>query len=173
MAAVRAYIDVDGVLNALEPNFLREGEWRQFKANGFPISIHSATIDFLRELEDRGVVMNWLTTWLGDAPIEISPHMDGVGENWDVVGKDAYHSSLSNWTWWKFLEMKNQRKLYPDDHFIWIDDDIRLESKGSSMLAHFLNEDGNITWLSPDTNRALTVREISAILESLGQAQSA
>ena len=128
---VRLLLDVDGVLNALS-NFNNPSDlwtdWRVDIVDGFHITWSPSVADFVRVVHDRGVDVQWLTTWgnRANGQLRVTMHLPKfavLGERGDGVEE----------TWWKLVLIQ---AAYGSDGipFVWIDDEIDYDLEATEWL---------------------------------------
>lgn len=161
------YLDVDGVLNAVQKQNPSEAAtgwnlWQTEPVNGWPILWAPELIDELNALAAReDVTFKWLTTWTYDAAKVLSPAIGINGENWDVLDGDQH-----GWRgayWWKLQSIQKDVLETMPDQFIWVDDDISAERVAIEWIA---GRDNGYA-ISPFTVEALTrdhLEEIKALI---------
>lgn len=160
------YLDVDGVLNAVthkSPSLTKLGwgrwdAWRTAPVNGWPILWAPDLIAALNELSEReDVTFKWLTTWTDDAAKVLSPAIGINGQKWEVL-----HGDLHGWRgrkWWKLEAIRADVEAIWPDRFIWIDDDLSLESAAIEWLEGRANGVG----ISPFMREGLTRDNLALI----------
>jgi hypothetical protein len=128
---VRLLLDVDGVLNALS-SFEDPGELRTDRridvVDGFHIVWSPSVVDVFRVLHERGVDVQWLTTWGEAAKGQLSTTMQLP--QFPVLGERGYHETD---TWWKLVLVQ---AAYALDRvpFVWIDDEIDYDPETTEWL---------------------------------------
>lgn len=166
----KLFLDVDGVINNLTYAYYGSEkvteDSRLFVANGFRMAVAERLVTFFQDLEKRDdVELYWLTTWLHDAPKELSPHIE-FGADWTVVEGNPW-TSLG--PWWKFVEIRSH--VEEGDRVIWLDDDLALERRLWPSLQSWIHGlEDNILALSPDSEVGLTEAHTSRILHFLEEA---
>ena len=128
------YLDVDGVLNAVTKDIPRVAkatgwdEWKGERINGYPILWATELIAALNDLAARGdVIFKWLTTWRADAAKILSPAIGITGQDWAVLDGDQ-HAWGGSRGWWKLEAIRADVEASNPEKFIWIDDDLSMES---------------------------------------------
>jgi len=163
------YLDVDGVLNAVSkrrPSFKVTGWglWGTKQVNGWPIQYSPDMLDHLNELADRDdVTFKWLTTWTNDAAKILSPAIGIHGEDWDVLDGDQ-HAWGGARGWWKLEAIRADVEAAKPERFIWIDDDLSMESRALEWLA--TRDEG--LGVSPFCSEGLRREDLDAIRAFVG-----
>ena len=166
------YLDVDGVLNAVartNPSMTATGWdphcWETAPINGYPIRWSKELITALNEMADReDVTFKWLTTWTDDAAKILSPAIGINGQDWDVLHGDQ-HAWGGKRGWWKLEAIQADVLSTMPDRFIWIDDDLSMESAACEWLFSRTNAKG----ISPFMREGLTrehVEQITAFIDT-------
>lgn len=161
------YLDVDGVINAIRngtPSQKRTGfkDFRRVVVNGYQIQYAQELIDWLNKLAERDdLEIKWLTTWQDNAPHGLCPAIGLNGQNWEVLGGD-----LTDWGgvhWWKYKAIREDREKHQPRLAIWIDDDLKLETRAHSWAI----ETANFLAYSPDPLDGLTLENLSHITKEI------
>ncbi len=112
------FLDIDGVINALESDhddrFVSTTAWTQDIE--WPIRYRPSVVDFINEVHRAGLVeIRWLTTWEHDAGKSLAP----------AVGLDDFNAYLmtDNALWWK-ADIVAQSMRKEGRPIIWTDDEI-------------------------------------------------
>lgn len=116
---MRAYIDVDGVINANNPQGW--GRLQNGHAAGYKIRWAPAMVEALAALPVEHV---WATTWQEEAVTAIAP-LIGAGNHWPVLNPVSVPHPLDWSIVWKFEAVRSEQNQ--DARFIWIDDEIADE----------------------------------------------
>lgn len=163
------YLDVDGVLNAVarvNPSMTATGWdphcWDTAPINGYPIRWNRELINALNELAGRDdVEFKWLTTWTNDAAKILAPEIGINGQDWDVLDRNE----LAVRPWWKLEAIRADVESTQPDRFVWIDDDLSMESRALEWLESRPNGMG----ISPFMREGLTrehLKLISAFIDA-------
>ena len=158
------YLDVDGVLNAVSkksPTLTATGwdEWETAPVNGWPILWAPELITALNELAAReDVTFKWLTTWTDDAAKVLSPAIGINGQEWEVLHGDQ-HAWGGRRGWWKLEAIRADVEETNPDLFIWIDDDLSMESEALEWVG---DSDSRVA-ISPFMREGLTRENIETI----------
>lgn len=176
------YLDVDGVLNALDPFRLSKHTpgaetWPDFTEHDVSISTGSGLRQTFRlhlskqmaaALWDAsGGAITWHTTWNQDnhgyptgspslalSNRKISPRLD-----WPQLEILPY-SKARNDEWWKLTEIK---QVELPKKFVWIDDDFGFE-----LEARQWTEERGGLWIAPDSRVGITPDHIQRIIDYYG-----
>ena len=163
------YLDVDGVLNAVQKRYPSAAAtgwnlWETKPVNGWPILWAPALIDELNALAAQpDVTFKWLTTWTHDAAKILSPAIGINGQDWHVLDGDQHGWRGADW--WKLQAIQADVLSTTPDQFIWIDDDISAERAAIEWVA---GRDNGYA-ISPFTVEALTrsdLDEIKALIDN-------
>ena len=163
------YLDVDGVLNAVSkrhPSLSATGwdKWETAPVNGWPILWSPELIAELNELAARDdVTFKWLTTWTDDAAKVLSPAIGIKGQEWEVLHGDQ-HAWGGRRGWWKLEAIRADVEATNPDLFIWIDDDLSMESEA----LEWVGDSARRVAISPFMREGLTRENIATILELIG-----
>lgn len=159
------YLDVDGVLNAVQkrnPSATGWSLWESKPVNGWPILFSPeliAELNAIAALPD--VTFKWLTTWTDDAAKMLSPAIGINGQDWEVLDGDQH--GWRGRDWWKLQAIQADVLSTEPDQFIWIDDDISAERSA----IEWVDGRNNGYTISPFTVEALTrehIEEIKALV---------
>lgn len=165
------YLDVDGVLNAVQKRYPSEAStgwklWETKPVNGWPILWAPELIDELNTLAAHSdVTFKWLTTWTHDAAKTLSPAIGINGQEWEVL--DGEQHGWRGADWWKLQAIQKDVLSTTPDQFIWIDDDISAER----VAIEWVNGRDNGYAISPFTVEALTrdhLNEIKVLVANRG-----
>lgn len=151
-------LDVDGVLNALDPGWgaapRKAHAFSSAVRRGFTVRWAPALIARIREVHRAGLVeIRWCTTWCGDTD-EIEkvlslPHFEPCWTDY-VNGFDCSAEKLAA-----------AREVLADGHrLIWTDDD---EVPESGPLHEELTADGRALLIRPNPRRGLQPEHMDAI----------
>jgi hypothetical protein len=157
-------LDVDGVLNALQPE-LPEG-WQRGRFNGFVLSWDPTVTARLREWHESGrVEIQWLTTWAHDAdrllaepmglPRGLRTHSEARVAPTGFGGRYAGSSA-----WWKLAHAQEVAEAEPGRRIVWIDDDLR---ERAALTGQWLEGNAQVLVIAPELWRGLTHAELDAV----------
>ncbi len=156
-------LDVDGVLNALQPD-LPDG-WRRGLVNGYIISWDPSVTARLRAWHDSGLVeLHWLTTWTEDADRLLAEPM-GLPRGLRTHSRDAAPTgyaaaSRGSAGWWKLAHAREVAEAEPGRRIVWIDDDLADATLGAG---DWLLANQQVLVVAPDLLTGLTHAELDAI----------
>jgi hypothetical protein len=137
------FLDIDGVINVIPPSkgdpnrhpHLRVWkEWKKVDILGFPITYSPNLIAHLNRLSKK-VEIVWLTTWRDQAVSDFAPvvgldsfrYIDPKGSEYPWGTKDTLAAG-PEMRWWKLNGVLEA--LHAESRpFIWIDDDLRSNTK--------------------------------------------
>lgn len=159
---VRLYIDVDGVINASQGDFV----WQHTNSEGecdpngdgfrYLITWVPAMIYALKTLD---VEVVWLTTWCMAAPREIGG-LTGFGQEARVLlplhGREVTFPSIN----WKRASLVADQKADPS-LFIWVDDELGLSEEGLKLAL----PDTPRLLLQPDAKTGITPNDVERMKE--------
>lgn len=175
------YLDVDGVLNALDPfrlsNHTPGGEtWPDFTEHDIAVTedgirhvyrLHLSKLMAAALWDVSGGDIIWHTTWNQDkhghvtglaglalSNRKISPRLD-----WPELPILPY-SKARNDEWWKHTEIKTAGT---PEKFVWIDDDFAYE-----LEAREWTEKNGGLWIAPDSRVGITPDHIKRIADYYG-----
>lgn len=157
-------LDVDGVLNALEPELPEN--WRRGTFHGFVLSWDPTVTARLRELHESGrVELQWLTTWTERADQLLAEPM-GLPRGLHTHLRDGVESTGfgGRWGgeagWWKLDAARAVAEAEPGRRIVWIDDDLahRADDTGEWLAAN-----GHVLVVAPDYIRGLTHAELDRV----------
>jgi hypothetical protein len=128
---VRLLLDVDGVLNALSSLDNLADFWTDCRVDvvdGYSISWSPSVVAFVRAVHDRGVNVQWLTTWGHRANEQLRAALDLP--ELPVLGEQG---AFMEDTWWKLVLIQ---EVYQSDGvpFVWIDDEIEYDLEAVEWL---------------------------------------
>lgn len=156
-SGARIYLDVDGVLNAVNdgtPQWGWEDAPVRVKANGWSITYSPAVVSLFNELaETPGLEVFWLTTWCHDAPTKLAPEIGLRGETWQVVGYDHWRDAEPK-VWWKLPAIREHLDGFTGG-VLWIDDDLIWDSAARAWL----HENPHVVGLSPHSQVGITRKQ--------------
>lgn len=163
--AVRIYLDIDGVLNALNKKFPDTWEtWDRKGVMGYPIAFSPDLISSINDIADReDVEIVWLTTWQHHAAAVFSPEIGVNGQDWRIL----YEEVPPTFSWWKLIQIQKDLEDNPSSKFIWIDDDIKHVSPAQKWIST-LPETSKLV-ISPDSYYGLTPDDICAMIDFINQ----
>jgi hypothetical protein len=142
---VRLFLDVDGVLNAVNPT----GQWPDLKrarVNRFPICWSPTVVEFFNELSTRVEIL-WLTTWEERAQELLAPVL-GL-RAFQLAAEDTDPLSIH---WWKHTVVQQWWENDPRP-FIWVDDELADADSVPEWLGQL--PEGQALAISPDFNDGL------------------
>lgn len=118
-------LDVDGVLNAIEPKNKHRNAWGRYEKQrvdgGFEITWAPALITGIREMIEDGLVeVQWLTTWMHLANGGLRVLLD-LPELPVAATMDEFRRGNHTVDWWKLAAAKRVAGQRP---LIWTDDDL-------------------------------------------------
>jgi hypothetical protein len=157
-------LDVDGVLNALQPD-LPEG-WQRGRFNGYVLSWDPSVTARLREWHEAGrVEIQWLTTWTEDAdrllaepmglPRGLRTHSRGR------MAPTGYAGRLARVTgWWKLEHAREVAEAEPGRRIVWIDDDL---AERAADTGEWLAANPHVLVVAPDLYAGLTHEQLDEI----------
>lgn len=167
---VHVLLDVDGVINQIRWKQPSRSGWSTQKKYRHVFGHHDGSAldgstesyvvryspELVAALNDLallpGVRFFWLTTWLHEAPLGLSPRIGLNGRGWPVLGKED-HDNPTEPGWWKAVAARRHRAENPHAKIIWLDDDLALNpASGFQLLA-----------IAPDRETGLTPQHISEI----------
>ena len=151
-------LDVDGVLNALNPKSL-DG-WRQGTFKGYLLKWDPSITARLKSLHDRGLIeIQWLTTWSEDADELLA---DQMGLPRGLIVHPYPQGSTRGW--WKFDHARDVVDTNQDRPVVWIDDDLDFYAQD---VYHWVDSNDNVFTVCPDLLGGLTHNQIDDIEEWL------
>jgi hypothetical protein len=155
---VRLLLDVDGVLNALSSVDNPGDFWTDCRVDvvdGYSIAWSPSVVAFVRDLHDRGVDVQWLTTWGRRANEQLRatldlPELPVLGERGDGVED----------TWWKLvlIQAVHQSDGVP---FVWIDDEIDYDQEAIEWLGTL--PPGRFLAVTPDSMTGIDPCDIERV----------
>ena len=156
----RLYLDVDGVLNAV--NFgLPQWGWgdpTRVEVNGWPITHSPDLVAAINEVAATpGIGVYWLTTWCHDAPSKLAPALGLQGADWPVVGYDRWRSD-DHKAWWKLLAIQEHLDGF-EGGVLWIDDDLHYDR----AAVEWLRDNPLVLGLCPRTENGITRRQADIV----------
>lgn len=172
--STRIYLDVDGVLNAVDKKF-PTGSWENWDrvgVNGYSIAYSPDMVSALNDIAEMDdVEIVWLTTWQANAKTMIAPAIGLKGEEWDValnLDMDAHGFAIHQpfGGWWKMNTLKNHVYNNPVDKIIWIDDDIAHEQTAPAWFGNFKQK---TIAIAPFTMEGLTPADICAMIDFINE----
>lgn len=166
------YLDVDGVLNALDPFRLSDHTpgaetWPDFTEHDvslneggglrsvFRLYLSKQMAAALWDVADGAII--WHTTWNQGPPFsnkKISPLLDWPTLEYLPYSSDRYGD------WWKWVELQ-QTEL--PKKWVWIDDDLAFENRAQEWAT----EQGGL-WIAPDSRVGITPAHIERIADYYG-----
>lgn len=166
----RIYLDVDGVLNAVQREFPSDSwqNWDRVGVNGYSIAYSPDMVAALNEIAEMDdVEFVWLTTWQANAKTMIAPAIGLKGEDWDVAlnpDMDAHGFAVHRYFggWWKMTTLDEHLHYNPVDKVVWIDDDISNSMDADDWFHDF---DEETLAISPYTETGLTPSNICDIID--------
>jgi membrane-associated protease RseP (regulator of RpoE activity) len=157
-------LDVDGVLNAVDPG-LPEG-WRRGTYNGFVLTWDPTVTERLRVLHESGrVEIQWLTTWAERADTLLAEPM-GLPRGLRTHGREDVASSgfvgrlRGVRGWWKLAAARAVAEAEPGRRIVWIDDDLTTPAADTS---EWLAANGQVLVVAPDLVTGLTHAELDRV----------
>lgn len=153
------FLDIDGVINALDPRPGLLATTAETAGREWPIHYSPEVVDFINLCHRSGVVeVRWLTTWEQDAHRSLAP----------AVGLDAFPAynipdEDSPSDWWK-ADIVARVRAEEGRPFIWTDDD--LTSAEVSDPAYSCN-----LLIAPLTETGLTSDHLRAVSDFLVHSQ--
>lgn len=170
----RIYLDVDGVLNAVQRGFPSNSweNWDRVGVNGYSIAYSPDMVAALNDIAGmEGVEIVWLTTWQANAKTMIAPAIGLKGEDWDVAlnpDMDAHGFAVHRYfgDWWKMTTLEEHLHYNRVDKVIWIDDDIANSFDADDWFHAF---DEETLAICPNTDTGLTPDDICAIIDFINE----
>lgn len=159
-------LDIDGVVNAIYPSQAQKeltdlsGEWKEGYIGQYKFHWNQEVIDYLNDLfKQHNLVI--LSTWRQLAIDKVFPELGlHIPDNHIVLDKDTDPTSFQDpnpFLWWKATFAKEFIESYPNDSFIWIDDDLKA-------VGHYSwTDDYNILFVSPDTSTGISLKDMQTI----------
>jgi hypothetical protein len=167
MSSIRAPIlllDVDGVLNAVQPE-LPEG-WERGTFNGYVLSWDPTITARLRELHESGrVEIQWLTTWTENADQLLAEPM-GLPRRLrtraaDRAAPTGFAGRLAGLSgWWKLAAAREAVEEEPGRRVVWVDDDLAEQAADTD---DWLAANPHVLVIAPDLFTGLTHAQLDAI----------
>lgn len=149
-------LDVDGVLNALDPGGLGWPDYVTFSARGFLLRYSPTLTSRIAELHATGrVEVRWLTTWEGDADRLLAPRM---GLPPLAVASAAGEASAGG-GWWK-LPVAQRVREESGRRLVWTDDDL---DRVDEALEWARDQAGDVLAVSPSSYVGLTPDDLAVI----------
>lgn len=158
------FLDVDGVLNALDPQACDWGDdWRTYVAHD---DLRSYRMRFSRRMLDRIAALDveivWCTTWRNLANTELSPLIGWPGD-FPVIGSFTDRRSHMDW---KYAGVREYLLDHPRRPFIWVDDDVCVQERVLNWASSW---DGPSLLIAPDTGLGLSERHVEMIERFVNQ----
>jgi hypothetical protein len=157
-------LDVDGVLNALQPDLPEN--WRRGTYNGFVLSWDPTVTERLRELHASGrVELQWLTTWTERADELLAEPM-GLPRGLRTHSRDGvlptgFEGPLGGAAgWWKLTAARSVAEAEPGRRIVWIDDDL---AHRAADTGDFLAGNERVLVVAPDFLTGLTHDELDRV----------
>lgn len=166
-APLNVYLDVDGVINALNgtrPPWGWDEDGQVASVNQFSIRWATGLIAALNALAAADHVhMHWLTTWEHDAPRDLCPAIGLNGANWPVLVREPRHEPTAL-AWWKHHALAEHLPF--ERAAVWIDDDLVYDPSGDTR--RFLAGHPNVVPVCPVSSVGLTRAQAGLVLEVAG-----
>ena len=181
---IKLFLDVDGVLNALDrtrqtwPDQTISYAYSQ--GSKWPIHASKQCGAALSALEtDFGVEIVWLTTWMYDANAQIGPivgfrgglAVEGGAQKTNA-GSDGMTYGYRNWKW----EFIQNYTTYSEDPFIWVDDEAIPNYDNSHTAEKWFEEadaSDRVHLVRTDARVGLTPANIEGIRDFVSNIQAA
>jgi hypothetical protein len=157
-------LDVDGVLNAVQPR--RPEGWRRGTFSGFVLTWDPTVTARLRGLHESGrVELQWLTTWT-DRADELLAEPMGLPRGLRIHGREGVLSTGFRGQlrglhgWWKLAAARAVAKAEPGRRIVWIDDDLAVPAADTS---EWLATNAQVLVVAPDLVAGLTHGELDRV----------
>jgi len=149
-------LDVDGVVNALDPGQHAWPDFTTFRARGFTIRYSPSLLARVAALHAQGrVEVRWLTTWWETA----NQHLGEAFGLPELVVANTEQEFSARGQWWK-LPVAQRLRAETGRRLVWTDDDLThvddavdwVRAQGDEVLA-----------ISPNTYVGLTPADLDTI----------
>jgi hypothetical protein len=148
-------LDVDGVVNALDPGVTAWPDFRTFRARGFVIRFSPTLLGRIADLHSAGrVEVQWLTTWWDSANAYLAEEF-GLPEL-GVANTEEEFAFRGGW--WKLPVA--QRLAAAGRRLVWTDDDLDHVDDATAWVRE---QHGRVLALSPNTYVGLTPEDLAAV----------
>lgn len=165
---VNVYLDVDGIINAVNIQTPPWG-WHDSAtttADGSRILYSPSLITELNRLSCLpGIRFHWVTTWDERAGTHLAPAIGLDADHWETVGtRHHYDTALTGW--WKLPAIIEHVDATQPDAIVWVDDDLATDIEALQWVnAHPLP----FLAVSPNCHVGLTraeTRDLADFLEA-------
>ena len=185
-------LDVDGVLNALDPEHGSEGgrtDWKHGSAMAdgtrWPITWSPTAVQRLAAWHREGrIELQWLTTWGHDANAELRGLLDlpqlvvaGTYQDEDADGAATATETQSHAAaapsapdplsghWWKYDVVRRVLNEQPDRQVIWVDDELQP----GTAFRRWADDQPDLLAIGPDPAVGLREVDLAAMVVVMQQ----
>lgn len=164
-------LDIDGAFSPIttmnsgppEPE-QRWGDWEYLvtSSRNFGACFASPLVQSFKRLHEMGVKMLWHSSWRSGAQDYLAPELELP--HWEQLATEEEAQNFDD-GWWKAVAVKRWLdESLPDEHLIWIDDDIARNTDEGRVPNEVL-ESPQVTLISPDRVKGLGPAELDLIEE--------